>query len=704
MVVYHDEENQPLMTDIERLDSDAAITAQRGDASPNANVADQSDAAHPDAPLDQVNTTTINHNSAVAATPGEDRASVPLEIDHDDTNNNSGTSTPRFLQDESTWKQWKWVPYPVRRVFKTVAKWSRGPVSPQPYRIRPFFPAVQEYPLRLADRFLAGHKRRFWVLFFYFSIWLVIFVLLKRQETLSSSIPEWGEPQNIGCGVSFWSADNGCNVNGNDCRPFNDSGFPFRCSAHCTSYKVLNPRAVGDQEIVYRPFIIGGPSNNDQGISDAIYRGDSYICGSAIHAGLFSNEEGGCGIVKLVGEHHDYVASNRNGISSIGFDSYFPLSYEFVPDIKCAATDMRWSILALGVVFTSILSLFTSSPALFFFPNFVGIFWTTGMSTDPPNIRVVAALFSNISGKFLPAMFVAWVMFDKMGVRRTLGRLTAQIEKTVLWLGPCWVGALNNYTLSFIPIQRLNAHDLQQQPGAKAALAIIILILIVIAGFQVWYFREEGRFLKYIKLYALFIGSIVIFLLIPGLNLRLHHYILALLLLPGTSLQTRPSLIYQGLLVGLFINGVARWGFDPVLQTSAALRGDAPLGSALPTILPPVIQMAGSNTGSSNITFSWEPTNDREIDGVSILVNDVERFRTYFEDSEDHEATFTWTREADLGMPEYFRFAFVTGSVSGDYTKAGTWTKDGGWIEMGPGPSKAKVRSLDGSERFHIER
>uniref|UniRef100_A0A8H7NGB6 Uncharacterized protein n=1 Tax=Bionectria ochroleuca TaxID=29856 RepID=A0A8H7NGB6_BIOOC len=247
---------------------------------------------------------------------------------------------------------------------------------------------------------------------------------------------------------------------------------------------------------------------------------------------------------------------------------------------------MRWSILALGVVFTSILSLFTSSPALFFFPNFVGIFWTTGMSTDPPNIRVVAALFSNISGKFLPAMFVAWVMFDKMGVRRTLGKLTAQIEKTVLWLGPCWVGALNNYTLSFIPIQRLNAHDLQQQPGAKAALAIIILILIVIAGFQVWYFREEGRFLKYIKLYALFIGSIVIFLLIPGLNLRLHHYILALLLLPGTSLQTRPSLIYQGLLVGLFINGVARWGFDPVLQTSAALRGDAPSARHSPPSFP----------------------------------------------------------------------------------------------------------------------
>jgi hypothetical protein len=294
-------------------------------------------------------------------------------------------------------------------------------------------------------------------------------------------------------------------------------------------------------------------------------------------------------------------------------------------------------------------------------------------------------------------------MYDKMGIRRTLDKLTAQFEKTILWLGPCWVGAMDNYTLSFIPIQRLTGHDLEQQPGAKAALAIIVVVLVGIIATQVYFFQQEGRFRKYITLYAVFILTIVIFLTLPGLNLRIHHYILALLLLPGTSLQTRPSLIYQGLLIGLFINGAARWGFDSVLQTPGALQGDAQKGTELPVINAPDINWAGDAGGLSNITISWQPPKGDGIDGISILVNDVERFRSYFEDAINHEENFEWSRESDLDRPEYFRFAFMQGSSAGDYTKAGTWTADGEWQQMEEGPSKVKGRST-GEDELMVRR
>jgi hypothetical protein len=340
------------------------------------------------------------------------------------------------------------------------------------------------------------------------------------------------------------------------------------------------------------------------------------------------------------------------------------------------------------------LSLFTNSPALFFFSVFTGIFWTVGMALDPPPHTSVAALFSNLIGKFLPAMFCAWVMYDKMGVRRTLRGLTAQIEKTILWLGGCWVGAMENYTLSFIPIQRLNKHDLDQQPGARAALAVIIILLAVISTSQVWFFRQEGRLIKYLKLYALLLAAILISLTIPALSLRIHHYIIALLLLPGTSMQTRPSLLYQGILVGLFISGIARWGFDPVLQTSLALQGDAQKGSRLPSIPTPTINLGNGTDALSNITFKWNEPPAQLYDGISILVNDVERFRTYFSDV-DSKREFVWSRNSSLNLPEYFRFAYMDGSVSGDYTKAGIWTSDGEWTKMKPGPSR---RSLDKDE------
>ncbi len=460
---------------------------------------------------------------------------------------------------------------PGSKVLQSGHQVVKGPPNPQDHKIKPFFPAVQHAPLRAFDKFLPRPIHRAWLLFFYLSMWLVTFALVMRAGLKATEIRDWGTPTDIGCGSSYWSPGNGCGIDGNDCRPFNGSGFAFRCPASCLSYQVLNYRAVGNQEVVYRPLVIGGPPA-DGNLAEAFYRGDSYICGSALHAGLISNDKGGCGVVNLVGTRSNYVSSVRNGITSIGFDSYFPRSFAFEQGIECSSSDMRWPLLAVSVVFTTVLSLFTASPWVFFFANFTMIFWTVGMATDPPGYSDVPDLFSNTLGKFIPAMFTAWVIYDKMGVRRTLKGLTAQIEKTVLWLGACWVGALTNYTFDFIPIQRLTPHDLQQQPGAIVALIIIILILLAAAVTQIWFFRQEGRLIRYLKVYAIFIASILVCLVLPDLSLRIHHFVLGLLLLPGTSMQTRLSLLFQGLLVGLFINGIARWGFGPFLETAIALQ------------------------------------------------------------------------------------------------------------------------------------
>ena len=159
--------------------------------------------------------------------------------------------------------------------------------------------------------------------------------------------------------------------------------------------------------------------------------------------------------------------------------------------------------------------------------------------------------------------------------------------------------------------------------------------------------------------------------------------------MPGTRPQTRLSLLYQGLLVGFFINGIARWGFDSLLQTPLELRGDSPLGTKLPIILPPIINNNFALDIPGNITFEWAfPDRNDEFDGttydgISILVNDVERFKGY---SDQGSKPFTWKRLHEQ-VPEYFRFAYMLGGDAGDYTKAGTWDVMGGWIPMADGPS-----------------
>ena len=448
----------------------------------------------------------------------------------------------------------------------------------------------------------------------------------------------------------------------------------FRCPAGCGGLRIGNPRAVGAREVVYEPFVVGG------GGEEGVYRGDSFVCQAAVHAGVVSNEEGGCGVVALVGKEYGFESAERNGLRSIGFDSGFPKSFRFVQGLsdECGAVDLRWPLLAVTVIYTTVISVFVQSPAVFFPSVFTMLFFHVGLVSDPPNISDYPTLTSLIIERFLPAAFVAYVIY-RFCVKPQLSGLTAQFEKTILWLGAAWVGCLNNYTFDHIPIQRLTPHDLKAQPGAQLALTIIVLTIFVIALGQIWYLRLEGRLRRYLAIYAIMGTFLVICVAIPYLNLRIHHYVLALLLLPGTRMQTRPSMLYQGLLFGLFINGVARWGFDSILQTSAALLGGGQLESLLPNITMPLV-------GSSNITFFWDPP-PSPYDGVSILVNDVERHRWYYGEG---DASYTWDRyyhgEVEKEK-QYFRFAYMSGSNTADYTKAGVWDLDDSWIEMQPGPS-----------------
>lgn len=111
------------------------------------------------------------------------------------------------------------------------------------------------------------------------------------------------------------------------------------------------------------------------------------------------------------------------------------------------------------------------------------------------------------------------------------------------------------------------------------------------------------------------------------------------------------------------------------MQTSDVLRGDGQVNSLLPNITAPIV-------GSSNITFSWDRP-PRPYDGLSVLVNDVERHRWYYGEG-DPSHTF---EKPDGIDKDYFRFAYMSGSQTEDYTKAGVWESDR-WRHMKPGPSK----------------
>jgi hypothetical protein len=479
-----------------------------------------------------------------------------------------------------------------------------------------------------------------------------------------------------------------CGLNGDLCRPFEDQSFAFRCPSGCAAAILLEPYVVGGQEYNYRPLVIGGKPFKMDGRTSGIYRGDSSICTSAMHAGLIDDATGGCGILHRTGEQKNFISANQHGIESIGFESSFPMSFRFTKEttsgssegkpIKCS--DSRWSLFAFTLIWTVILSLVVTSAPAFYSSIYFIVWFQVAMASDPPSMGSIYDLVSIALGRFLPGAFVGFVLYY-FCVRHTLKNLDAHWDKTVLWLGGCWVGALNTDTFDRIPISRLTPHDIQQQPGALTALIIVIGTLITIAFGQAHCYRREGRFFPTISIYGVLVAVVLILVAVPHMNLRIHHYILSLLFLPGTTLQTRPSLLYSGILVGLFINGIARWGFDSILQTPGALLDGAKLGTVPPKIYPP------SLTDKNNLVFSF-PDIEPGVDGLSVLVNDVERFQAFRPKDDTPLPDFTWAR-TNPSEVEYFRFGYVHSKALGglwyeDFSPPATWKADGDFVFPDP--------------------
>lgn len=296
------------------------------------------------------------------------------------------------------------------------------------------------------------------------------------------------------------------------------------------------------------------------------------ITHSCLHfSGLIGNSKGGCGSLELIGNFTDFLPATANGVESIGFPTVFPLSFRFSQSTALThCEDRRDAALAFNILVTWLLFvIFKPKPiALYWCLVSIG-YWHVALFSQPqgppPPLDVAF-------GTFLPALFIAYA-FWRLAFRFTLPALAkAPLEAAVWYLVPFWVGVLTNLTTDKIPISRLTSSDLRKRSGAITALAIIVVIVTIMVINQIRVIRKTGWLPYYAGWYML--GGLVTLVIsqLPGLELRLHHYILSMILIPGTGFPTRLSAIYQGFLLGMFLNGAAAFGFDSILQTSADVR------------------------------------------------------------------------------------------------------------------------------------
>ncbi|TIC03145.1 hypothetical protein E3Q16_03191 [Wallemia mellicola] len=550
-----------------------------------------------------------------------------------------------------------------------VIQWFNGPKLPQ----EPQGPE-NHYFQRSIAKILAPLEERThnltkrWsnklVLLIIYAIWIIANALLVKYSWYEAST-SLGNPKTLSCTESFWKRLDGCGLDGLSCGPFESSSIPFRCPRGCDSTTLANKRTIGLNEPNGVTLVIGGGDSK-------VYRADSWICSSAYHSGYISKFKGGCGAVRQIGQHTSFQSSDENGISSVDFPSSFPSSYIFDNDNidSSHCEDLRMPILAFNIVMSALVSLLLSpSPLLYYWTLICLGYWNNELASEPRSLP------PDLEGgfkDFLPTLFVAYCLW-RLAIRFCLPFWQKMpVERTILTLVPFWLGLLVT-VLGDSPLDRLYGPDIAEHPEAIVTIVIVVIVIVILGFNQARVFRKYGKFWTYIKWYFL-LGLFVIMpaCLLPELSFRLHHYILALLLLPLTALPTRVSLICQWFLIGLLLNGVARWGMDSILQTADSLRRDAALGSLLPSF-----------SGLDNSTIFWNdiPAN-ADWDGFKLLINDVLKLSA-------NSSTLSYRLEdTDTDIPYYARLAYSNGNEAGDFTKAATiWLNNSTFIPPRPGSS-----------------
>src|SRR5437868_14697627 len=85
---------------------------------------------------------------------------------------------PVWMRESAKSFKYKWVPLPLRKAGRAIARWVRGPQPPRDLHISPLFPRIQEAPLRLLDWLAPKKRQRVFLLLALYACWLSTWSLM----------------------------------------------------------------------------------------------------------------------------------------------------------------------------------------------------------------------------------------------------------------------------------------------------------------------------------------------------------------------------------------------------------------------------------------------------------------------------------------------------------------------------------------------
>lgn len=126
---------------------------------------------------------------------------------NDESFEDAALIAPSEASDEEhfeTTSRGKWWTYPFRCVGNGVASWTKGPRTPRKWKIRPFFPSVQEAPIKLLHRVCPKRRHKVFVLLVFYACWAGLFSAVLYKSAFASDVPGYGPPRRVNCDDRFW--------------------------------------------------------------------------------------------------------------------------------------------------------------------------------------------------------------------------------------------------------------------------------------------------------------------------------------------------------------------------------------------------------------------------------------------------------------------------------------------------------------------
>lgn len=111
---------------------------------------------------------------------------------------------PVWMRESAKNFKFRWVPLPLRKAGRAISDWVKGPDPPVQLHIEPWFPRIQEAPIKLLDRFAPKQRHRAFLLILVYCIWFLVWSLMIRNNRKGGYIAGYGEPSSLWCGASFW--------------------------------------------------------------------------------------------------------------------------------------------------------------------------------------------------------------------------------------------------------------------------------------------------------------------------------------------------------------------------------------------------------------------------------------------------------------------------------------------------------------------